>query len=488
MSAVNPLAAIPGINPSSPVHPAREQPPLEFHLGQLLTGVVRTKENDHRFSLTINGQLLTARTTVDLRVGQQLNLQVVSLTPQIELQILTNDPAKQHITTLLPLLAQQMSLPADVLTLTKNTDLLEQLHPAARETLLWYADQGFGSIRREDALPDRLERSSSPDPVSLHLLQEAGELFRQLSNDSLLPSRTAGLAANLAAFFIAAQNNGEPLSVLRFLSTAMLPDKVVIDELLRIIMEKSEHFSAITSSSITQLFSSLTTNKEDSALERLQQLFALFASSDKEAKTGSWQKNGLQMADSFRRLGLNLEQLFLEGRTEDALSTLKGALLSATGTVQSAGQSSVLAEQLVQHLELYQLLQLKLAGESSIFYPLLLPFLQQGYLIIDQERPGSRHEEQESGTDHSVTLHVQLEGLGNLEIAIRRSETQLHIQFKTENAEQADYLASFREELEHWISGSTPLSTRFLAGAEEPLKNVLTRVISRTASFIDTKA
>ncbi|MDY0389359.1 MAG: flagellar hook-length control protein FliK [Desulfobulbus oligotrophicus] len=482
---MNPLAAIPRIHASLPVRPAGEQQePPAFHQGQLLRGVVNAKSGDQQFSLTVNGQTLTARTTVNLQPGQQLHLQVVSLTPQVELQIITNDPARQHLVTLLPLLSQQTSLGPALSALTTDTGLLEQLNPALRATLLWYADtaQGFGRVVQDGAL--------SASPAFRQHVQAAGALLQQLGNDALLPPGITQFAAELAAFFTAAADRGETPSVLQFLSTATLPGTAIIDGLLRAAMEQIEHSTTLTSTALAPLFSLLAENRESSALERLAQLFGLLTQADSGPEEASWPKSGAQMADFCNRLGLNLERLFLEGRADEGLNTLKCALLAAAQAGQSTAQSSVISsEQLIQHLELYQLVQLKLAGESLVFFPLLFPFLQQGYLFVDQDHSGRQPDHKKTGnSSDSVTLHVQLEGLGSLEIEMHQSDGRLHLTFVTEKMEQADYLAAFREELEQWISSASPISARFLPGAEEPFKKLLTRVIGDATSFIDTKA
>jgi hypothetical protein len=136
------------------------------------------------------------------------------------------------------------------------------------------------------------------------------------------------------------------------------------------------------------------------------------------------------------------------------------------------------------------LLQIRLANESLFFLPLPFSFLLQGYLLIDTDRFRRQAEEkQQTGqADHTVELHLRLEGLGNLHIEIRHKEDRVTLRFLTEDVEKAKFFAGFREELEQWITHGSLDSVQFLVGAKEPVKTLLEKIMSGRAGVIDTRA
>ena len=176
---------------------------------------------------------------------------------------------------------------------------------------------------------------------------------------------------------------------------------------------------------------------------------------------------------------------------EEAVRTLKFALLEVAGRAETISDRTLSAERMVHTLELYQLLQLRLAGEALIFLPLPFPFLQQGFLLIDRDRPGGDQDDSEQQTNHpdlSASLHLQLEGLGNLQIDIHRQDDRIALTFRAEQAEQARFLAEFRDELEQWITGGRLESVQFLLGAKEPNKTLLESIVTSGVGMIDTRA
>jgi len=134
---------------------------------------------------------------------------------------------------------------------------------------------------------------------------------------------------------------------------------------------------------------------------------------------------------------------------------------------------------------------MRLANQSLFFLPLPFSFLQQGYLLVDQEQSGGQQEdsqEQSRQPVQSAALHLQLEGLGNLHIDISQSGDQITLKFHTEHMEQAKYLSEYREELEGWLTSGTLVAAQFLVGAKEPAKALLARILGDNTGVIDTSA
>ena len=345
---MEPLPLITAIQPLVPSHLAGEQhqrPP--FSPGQLLQGVITAKGDAQQFTLDINGQKITAESAANLQIGQKLNLQVATLTPRIELQIVSSNPTNRWLGNVIALIGQQSLLVPEVTMLAGDSRLMAQLSTTAQETLLFYA---------------------------------------------------------------------------------------------------------------------------------------------KGMEQGAAQ--GLFPPASLTRLGVNMEQLLAQDKPAEAVRTLKFALLELSQLTGTAEKSTAVADQLIKTLELYQLLQIRLANESLFFLPLPFPFLLQGYLLIDSDRFRRQSEEkqQTSPADHAVELHLRLEGLGNLHIEIRHKEDRVTLRFLTEDVEKAKFFAGFREELEQWITHGSLDSVQFLVGAKEPVKTLLEKIMNASAGVIDTRA
>ncbi len=197
------------------------------------------------------------------------------------------------------------------------------------------------------------------------------------------------------------------------------------------------------------------------------------------------------MEEYLNRLGINMEHLLAENETQAAGRTLKFALLELSQQAVTSDKSTVSAEQLIKTLEAYQLLQIRLANDALSFLPLPFSFLNQGYLLVEDDHSGGQQESgqnQADQADKTVELHLQLEGLGNLQINIRQKEDHLELRFMTENVEKAKFVAGYREDLEQWITSGRLDSVQFLVGAKEPIKTLLEKITSGGTGMIDTRA
>ncbi len=497
MDPLTPVTEIASVLPSRLT--GEQQQRLPFTQGQLLHGTITAKEGAHQFTLEINGQLLTAHTNANLQVGQRLNLQVSSLIPQIELQIVTSDPVNRHISTLLPLLGQQSLLATELADLGGNTELMQRLATTSQETLRLYT-QDLSQLTIQPQTPQTLQRTEGeallsrtvtalPSLPQRETLQGMGDLFRQLARDPALAPNTALLALDLAELFTQAASKREPPSILQILNTATLPGDASVDTLLNAMLEKIQRNPALNTPATAILLSMISKTQSLPAADRLLQLLTLLTPLEQGQSLSQPQGIGQQLAEQLSRLGLDMERLLLEGKPEEAVRTLKFALLEASQSGIKEERYSISAERLVHNLELHQLLQLRLAGQSLFFLPLPFSFLQQGYLLIDRDQSGGQQEgsqEQSRQPIQTATLHLQLEGLGNLHIDISRSDDRITLKFLTENTEQAKFLAEFREELEFRLTGGTLVAAQFLVGAKEPVKALLARILGDNTGVIDT--
>ena len=185
---------------------------------------------------------------------------------------------------------------------------------------------------------------------------------------------------------------------------------------------------------------------------------------------------------------MNLERLFAEGRQEEAVRTLKFALLELGQQLPAGERGTVQADQLVRSIELFQLLQIRLAGESLFFLPLPFSFLDQGYLLVDADRGHDPDRQGDEPAHQRCELHLRLEGLGNLQISVHQADGRLAVRFLAEDSERARFLADHRGELERRLSAEAPASVQFLVGAREPVGSLLERIVRGVTGMVDTQA
>ena len=224
-----------------------------------------------------------------------------------------------------------------------------------------------------------------------------------------------------------------------------------------------------------------------SPLTPLQSLFAFLAQTTPAPDTPAVIQ-GQTLQEIMNRLGTNMERLFAEGKPEEAAKTLKYALLDLHQQLPANEKTGHKADQLVQTIESYQLLQLRLASESLVFLPLPLPFLKQGYLLINPEQTKQQADQQEDSPAATYELHVQLEGLGNISVTFDQRQEGLSLKFMAEDAGRARFLAGFRDELSQQITAAPLTSVQFLVGAQEPIKTLYEKITQSLSGMLDTTA
>ncbi len=188
----------------------------------------------------------------------------------------------------------------------------------------------------------------------------------------------------------------------------------------------------------------------------------------------------------FTRLGLNLESLLAQGGKDQAGQTLKAALLEIAHLFQHSERISEQAGKLLATLELFQLAQLQLGQERFLLFPLPLPFLDQGYVLVEQQQEG------EGGADgqaeeHHFSLHLSLTGLGHLKIVFLLNQEGLFIRFHLESKEKAAFVAGFEQQLKEALTAAPLVSVSFADGADDPANELVRRLFPQEQTILDTK-
>ncbi len=194
--------------------------------------------------------------------------------------------------------------------------------------------------------------------------------------------------------------------------------------------------------------------------------------------------NGTILKQLLDRLGLSLEVLLAKGKQNQAVLTLKAALLEIGERMKQGSELADTANRLLGTLELYQLAQLRLAPDNLFIFPLPLPFLDNGYLLVEKDPDGSS--DQKLSRPLRFSLHLSLEPLGDIEITFLHTEEGIYIRFSCESVEKRDFTSEYRPGLEELISSAEVLGITFTDTASNPANNLIQQLVPHGESMLDT--
>jgi len=187
------------------------------------------------------------------------------------------------------------------------------------------------------------------------------------------------------------------------------------------------------------------------------------------------------------RLGLSLERLLAQGDTGGASKTLKAALLEIGQNFKGAAAIAEHTNRILTTLELFQLAQVHMNGDKQFLFPLPLPFVEQGFLLIENNRERG---EQGNYADDEVrfSLHLTLSDIGNLRIDFFHTKEGLYVRFHTESPEKTDFVSQYSDDLKSAISEIPLLSLTFASDATDPVGDLMRHIVPEGTSMLDTKA
>jgi hypothetical protein len=186
------------------------------------------------------------------------------------------------------------------------------------------------------------------------------------------------------------------------------------------------------------------------------------------------------------RLGLNLEHLLAKGDKDAAVLTLKAALLEMAHSFSSAEHLAKATQKILTTLELFQFAQLQTSSTSQLIVPIPLPFVEQGYLIIEQQEEGDGSSGSEA-TENRFSLHLTMSDLGNLRINLLHNPEGLFIRFHADSQEKADFIAAHSADLKAAITEIPFISLAFSSDASDPINDLIRQLLPEGNSMLDTK-
>jgi len=240
-------------------------------------------------------------------------------------------------------------------------------------------------------------------------------------------------------------------------------------------LDISKLFQSLTTSS-SKIFTKLSQNSQ----EGLKTFYEL------QQQPISDKTSGLTLKHLHSRLGLNLESSLTGLNSQTATQSLKAALLEIAALLKDGGELAEATNKFLGTLELYQLAQLRLSSENQLIFPLPLPFLDNGYLLVEQDKSSDTDEEQNQPSLR-FSLHLSLEPLGNIEINFLQTEDCLYIRFACESDIVKDFTSEFQNELKEMISSTDAVSINFTDNAGNPANDLIIQLLPDGKSMLDTK-
>lgn len=206
----------------------------------------------------------------------------------------------------------------------------------------------------------------------------------------------------------------------------------------------------------------------------------------------SLQQNGIEGKDGgivlkqlIDNLGLNLEQLLARGEKNTAVLTLKAALLDIAHSFTTASNLAETTNKILATLELFQLAQIQIGSTTHLIFPLPLPFIEQGYLLIEKDDQTSGKNDS-AKSDSRFSLHLTVSDLGNLQIDFLQNMEGLFIRFRAGDQQKADFLETFSSELKKAITEIPLINLSFSGDAPDPIHDLVRQLVPVGNSILDT--
>lgn len=190
-----------------------------------------------------------------------------------------------------------------------------------------------------------------------------------------------------------------------------------------------------------------------------------------------------QMADT---LGLQLEAKLGRGLKDEGTGSLKSALLELVHLFKDTEKIGETSKSLLSTIESFQLSQLRLDQDKTLILPLPFPFLDQGYLLIDQKQ-GQETEDHEMKKQLHFSLHLALSGLGDINIEFLQTDDGLWMRFNCDSQEKADFVSQFSDDLKQQLADLPLQGLSFSGTAKGPDTDLIRLLVPEGQSLLNTK-
>jgi hypothetical protein len=238
---------------------------------------------------------------------------------------------------------------------------------------------------------------------------------------------------------------------------------------------------------LTELFQALNQQPEppinllSAATKNVLEEFHLL---QKEVLSGN--NDGTVIKNLIDRLGLHLENSLAGRDLKSAGDSLKAALLEITEIFPTDAPVKESSARLLTVIELFQMALLNNSSERQVIFPLPLPFLQQGYLVVTYDR-NSRSTDSDNQAADKFSLHLAMAELGNIQIDFFQLRDTLSIHFRADSQEKADFISLFSEQLQNSLSAASRINITFSGDAVDPMTDLINHIVRDGDSLINTR-
>jgi hypothetical protein len=167
---------------------------------------------------------------------------------------------------------------------------------------------------------------------------------------------------------------------------------------------------------------------------------------------------------------------------------LKADLLEMLQNLALQGKLADSTGRAVNTIELFQLLQLHLEKQDTLILPLPLPYLEQGYLVIEDYREQLAQNRGDDADINRFSLYLRLSPLGNLRIDFLSSKEGLYIRFASESDTVSEFMRKHEQDLRDAISGTELHSVSYGRAGEDPLTSILKKDKTEESPLLNTTA
>ncbi len=455
--------------------------------GKMMSATVVETPGQNMFTLeTSGGMRLGVQSSIPLAKGEQIQFQVLSTQPVLELQ---------KVDTGFPVQARQsFALAGDVVNVKPLLqDLQTSLFAAARALSTGTASP---TTPQPFAQPSSQIFSQTAAPVLQKMDATAVDQLIRQGNYTVKATVVENLGDNKALVQIAGKNyqlsglsNAQPgeSKVLQLQSLEGTPrffpvgDNGVVNKSQPLLLTtQNQSLPALVRALQLPFFTGLDL-LQPAQQQTLHNLQSMQPSQLQKSDAGELLKSNLG------QLGTRSETLVAQGKGQEAANQLKSILGEVMRIFQGQESITSTASRLLATLESSQFVQANLQQENTILFPLPFSFLEKGYLMVDQEA-GQQNGNEDAEDTSSCTLHLELEGLGDVRVRCVQSQDSIRIAFFLESQDKTEFVSAHESDLKENISSAPLLSLSFATGAGSPGAELLQQVLGEQQSLLNTIA
>lgn len=170
-------------------------------------------------------------------------------------------------------------------------------------------------------------------------------------------------------------------------------------------------------------------------------------------------------------------------KDEETTVSLRQVLTQLAGN-DDEGCLPDMADKLMKGLEMTHQFNLQLLPEGALLLPLPLPFLKQGFLLLENTKEES-HGQTES--PNKLSLFLSLENLGEMRIDMLWDADELLIKFTCEKTQTHQQLSEFSDELRQALHFRPPREIIFTTGKTHPEEELIERLAGDQHGFVNTR-